>query len=77
MGIQTILRREVRGCRVNKPVLKALAASQLGLAAALALFSTIIDPPILVIASVAGAVGIVEGVSVGIMIRYLRRGCFT
>ena len=66
--------REER-CVVNKPLLKTLALAQLGLAAALTLFSTIIDPPTPVNILIASAVAGIEGLSVGIVMRYLRRGC--
>jgi hypothetical protein len=48
----------------------------LGLAAALTLFSTIIDPPTPVNILIASAVAGIEGLSVGVVMRYLRRGCF-
>jgi hypothetical protein len=67
--------REER-CAVNKPLLKTLALAQLGLAAALTLFSTIIDPPTPVNILIASAVAGIEGLSVGVVMRYLRRGCF-
>ncbi len=70
----TTIREE--GCAVNKPLLKTLALAQLGLAAALTLFSTIIDPPTPVNILIASAVAGIEGLSVGIVMRYLRRRCF-
>ena len=64
-------------CTVNRRSLKALAISQLALAIALALFTTVIDPPSSISIAIAALTTVIEGTSVGYVLHYLRRGCFT
>ena len=64
-------------CTVNRGSLKALAVSQLALAITLTLFMTIIDPPSLISITIAALTTVIEGTSVGYVLHYLRRGCFT
>ncbi|MGC9153099.1 MAG: hypothetical protein ACP5GY_05120 [Vulcanisaeta sp.] len=69
-------KKSVKCTVINRRLLRILAAAQLGLAGALALFSTVIDPPALINALIAAVVIVVEGSSVGIALNYLRHGCF-
>ncbi|WP_243671156.1 hypothetical protein [Vulcanisaeta sp. JCM 16161] len=71
---------EVRGslkCTLNKGLLKALAISQLALASAIALFTTVIDPPSLINILIVLSVTAIEGISVSYVLHYLKNGCFT
>ena len=78
MEVTTQLKASNTKCvTVNRKLLKTLAVAQLGLAALLTLFSTVIDPPSLVNILIAASVAITEGSSIGVVWHYLRNGCFT
>ncbi|WP_054853214.1 hypothetical protein [Vulcanisaeta distributa] len=69
-------RKNVKCSTMNKGLLKVLAATQLGLAFLLSLFTMVIDPPSLINIAIASSVVIIEGSSIGIVWNYLRNGCF-